>query len=85
MNAEISSRCENHGEKAGGAILKEGRCWMYKSLTGASAGSFAVCIVQLQASMEQSPFVSGFALAGLSGGGDAGWGGVVEPQKAAEL
>ena len=33
MNAEISSHCESHGEKVGGAILKEGRCWMYKSLT----------------------------------------------------
>jgi hypothetical protein len=84
MNAEISSRCENHGEKAGEAILKEGGCWMYKSLTGASAGSFAGCIVQIQASMEQSPFVSGFALAGFVRGRRC-WGGVVELQKAAEL
>lgn len=84
MNAEISSHCESHGEKVGGAILKEGRCWMYKSLTGAFAGSFAVCVVQIQASMEQSPFVSGFALAGFVRGRRC-WGGVVEPQKTAEL
>lgn len=57
---------------------------MYKSLTGASAGSFAGCMVQIQASMEQRPIVSGFALAGFVRGRRC-WGSVVEPQKAAEL
>lgn len=84
MNAEISSHYENHGEKAEGVILKEGRYWMYKSLTGASAGSFAGCRVQIQASMEQCPIVSGFALVGFVRGRRC-WGSVVEPQKAAEL
>ena len=39
--------------------------------TGASAGSFAGCIPNTGID-EQSLIVSGFALAGLSGGGDAG-------------
>ena len=45
---------------------------MYKSLAGASAGSFAGCMVQIQTSMEQSQLFQASHWSVLSGGGDAG-------------